>query len=152
MIRILLCSLALIFCSLNAHADAAVGVVIGDPTGLSGRVGLDGQHSLEGALAFSTGRYTGLHLHGTYLWDRARSWATSEGPLDLYYGLGVRVISINKGDYDGDVAIGPRAPLGLIFNLHNPNIEIFGELSLALDIAPRTDVDLDAGVGVRIRF
>ncbi len=136
----------------QARADAAVGAVIGDPTGLSARVGLDGQHSIEGALAYSSSHYEGLHVHGTYLWDRARSFATTEGPLDLYYGLGLRLISINKGDRDGEIAFGPRAPLGLLYNFHNPNIEVFGEVSLAMDLTPKTDVDLDVGIGVRVRF
>lgn len=136
----------------QAHAEAALGAVIGDPTGISGRVGLDGKHSIEGAIAYSTGHYEGLHLHGTYLWDRARNFATSEGPLELYYGLGVRVIAINKGSRDGEIALGPRAPLGLLYNFHNPNVEVFGELSLALDLVPKTDVDLDVGIGVRVRF
>lgn len=136
----------------QARAEAALGVVIGDPTGLSGRVALDGRHSLEGALAYSTGHYDGLHIHGTYLWDRARSFSTTEGPIDLYYGLGVRLIAVNRGSQDGKIALGPRAPLGLLYNFNDPNVEIFGELSLALDLTPKTDVDLDVGIGVRIRF
>lgn len=136
----------------QAFADAAVGVVLGDPTGLSGRLGLDDKHSAEIALAYSSSHYEGLHIHATYLWDRARSFSTSEGPLEMYYGLGVRVITINKGSRDGETAVGPRAPLGLLYNFHNPDLEVFGELSVALDLVPKTDVDLDFGVGVRIRF
>lgn len=141
-----------IACTQQAHAEAALGVVIGDPTGVSGRVALDDRHSFEGALAYSTGHYDGLHIRGTYLWDRARSFSTTEGPIELYYGLGVRLIAVNKGSQDGKFALGPRAPLGLLYNFNNPNIEVFGELSLALDLTPKTDVDLDVGIGFRIRF
>lgn len=140
------------FLTFKAYADSAVGVVVGDPTGVSGRLGLDGKHSLEGALAYSSGHYEGLHIHATYLWDRARSFGTTEGPIEMYYGLGVRIITIQDGKYDGDVAVGPRAPLGLLYNFNNPNLEIFGEVSAALDLAPKTDVDLDVGIGVRVRF
>ena len=137
----------------HAQADSALGVVLGDPTGFSGRTSLDGQHSLEGALAYSTGHHSGLHVHGTYLWDRARVFSVERsGPIEMYYGLGLRLISINSGKHDGDIAIGPRAPLGVVYKINNPNLEFFGELSLALDVAPDTDVDLDAGVGIRIRF
>ncbi len=48
--------------------------------------------------------------------------------------------------------IGPRAPVGLLYNFHNPNIEVFAELALAVDLTPKTDVDLDVGIGVRVRF
>lgn len=153
--KLLTTLIALISTSLfiqTAHATSAIGVVIGDPTGISGRLGLDGQHSFEGALAFSSSKYEGLHIHGTYLWDRARTFATQEGPINLYYGLGARLISIRDGKYDGDTAIGARAPLGLLYNFNNPDLEIFGEVSLALDLTPKIDVDLDLGIGVRIRF
>lgn len=148
-------ALAILISSLGfqkAYADNAIGAVIGDPTGLSARFGLDNSHSIEGALAYSVGRYRGLHIHGTYLWDKARAFETTEGPLYMYYGIGARLISINHGDHDGDLAVAPRAPLGILYNFNNPNIEIFGELSLAIDLTPSTDVDIDAGIGVRIRF
>lgn len=136
-----------------ASADGAVGVVLGDPTGLSGRLGLDGNYSLNGALAYAAGGRSGVYVHGTYIRDKARTFAIeNSGPIEMYYGLGLRVIAIDSGKYDGDVLVGPRAPLGLAYNINNPNLEIFGELSVALDLVPRTDVDLDVGVGVRIRF
>ncbi len=136
-----------------AQADNAVGVVLGDPTGLSGRFSLDGTHSLEGAFAYSTGSRSGVHLHATYLRDKARTFSIeNSGPIEMYYGIGARLIAIDSGKHDGKVALGPRVPLGLLYNINNPNLEIFGELSLALDIVPETDVDLDAGIGVRYRF
>ncbi|MDG0817335.1 hypothetical protein [Bdellovibrio svalbardensis] len=140
------------FAAEKAHADSALGIVIGDPTGVSGRTSLNGAHSLEGAIAYSFGHYDGTEIHGTYLWDRARSFATKEGPIEMYYGLGARVIFINSGKHDGEVAVGPRAPLGVLYNFHNPNIEVFGEIAATLDIVPATDVDLDLGIGFRVRF
>ncbi len=148
---------ALCFCIIAipgtfAFAESSLGVVLGDPTGLSGRTSLDGSHSIEGAIAYATGNHGGLHIHGTYLWDEANQFATRSGPINLYYGLGARLIRIDGGDNKGDISIGPRAPLGLLYKFKNPSIEIFGELSLALDILPSTDVDLDACIGARIRF
>ncbi|WP_374079956.1 hypothetical protein [Bdellovibrio bacteriovorus] len=86
-------------------------------------------------------------MHATYLWDRTRSFATSEGPIELYYGLGVRLIAISKGDRDGEIALGPRAPLGLLYNFTNPNVEIFGEVSLAMDLVPKTELIWMWGLG-----
>ena len=143
--------LSLVTASAGA-TDSGLGVVIGDPTGVSLRVGLEERHSLETAFAFSSGTYEGLHFHGTYLWDNARRIQLQKNALEMYYGLGLRVISINKGRYDGEVALGPRTPIGLLYKINNPNIEIFGEISATLDLSPRTDVDLDAGIGFRVRF
>jgi hypothetical protein len=149
--------LALVLSFVSGHwasADSGLGVILGGPTGISGRTSLDSQHSLDLALAYSHHPYYGFYIHGTYLRDAARLFpvANNNAPLELYYGLGLRVISINKGKYDGDIAVGPRAPVGLLYNINNPNLELFGEISLALDIVPRTEVDLDVGVGVRFRF
>jgi hypothetical protein len=138
--------------SYSAHADSAIGAVIGDPTGISGRTSYDNDHSLEGALAYGLGHRSGMHIHGTYLWDKARTFHTDSGPFYLYYGIGARIIFIDHGDDKNDIAVGPRAPVGILYNFKDPNIEVFGELALTLDIAPSTDVDLDAGIGVRIRF
>lgn len=148
----LLCCVVFLYQNAEAKEQMAVGAIIGDPTGLSGRYTLNSRHSVEGALAYSTGFYNGLHLHGTYIWDRARSFETTEGPIELYYGIGARLIMVSRGKEDGKIAFGPRAPIGLIYNFSDPNIEVFGELSLALDLTPKTDVDLDVGFGARIRF
>jgi len=129
-----------------------LGVILGDPSGLSGKMKLDGAHSLDGALAYSSGKHSGMQFHATYLWDRARSWGTTQGPLDMYYGLGGRLISYNDNKDKSQISIGPRGSLGLCFNINNPNIEFFGELAMVLEVTPSISADLDAGVGARIRF
>jgi len=145
--------LSLLLVSVMSHAeDYGVGVILGDPTGLSVKMRLDGENAVDGALAFSTGRYNGLQFHGDYLWDNARSWHTEQGPLGMYYGLGARVISYKKPDDRSEVSVGPRGSLGVHLNINNPNLEIFGELALILDVAPAMTADIDAGVGARIRF
>lgn len=131
----------------------AIGVILGDPTGLSGRAKFDGEHSVDAAIAGSTGRWPGLHLHADYLWDRAHAWETTQGPLFMYYGLGGRIISIHDDDSNnGKLSAGPRGSLGILYNFNNPNLELFGEGALILDIVPEIDVDLDIGIGLRIRF
>lgn len=138
----------------TAKAENALGVILGGPTGLSARTDLGGKYSADFALAYSRHWYSGLYFHATYLNTQARSFYAqgSSNPINLYYGLGVRLISIDRGYHDGEVAVGPRIPLGLLYKINNPNIEFFGELSMALDLVPDTDVDLDIGIGLRVRF
>ena len=144
--------LSVLLVSVMARAeDYAVGVILGDPTGLSVKMKLDDTNAVDGALAYSTGRYSGLQFHGDYLWDNARSWHTEQGPLAMYYGLGGRIVSYKKDDVN-EVSVGPRGSIGAHLNISNPNLEIFGELALILDVAPRMAADVDAGVGLRIRF
>lgn len=144
---------ALMLTATVVHAENyALGVILGDPSGLSGKVKYDNNHSIDGALAYSTGKHSGMQFHSDYLWDRARSWETTQGPLNMYYGLGGRLISYNDDHDNAKVSIGPRGSLGLNFNVNNPNIELFGELAMILEVAPSMTADLDAGVGARIRF
>lgn len=141
----------LLMSSLAQAENYAVGVILGDPTGLSAKMKLDGSHSLDGALAYASGHHSGTEFHATYLWDRARSWGTTEGPLDMYYGLGGRLVSYTSND-ESKISVGPRGSIGLNFNINNPNIEIFGELAMVLELTPSIGADLDAGIGARIRF
>lgn len=134
--------------------DFGLGIILGDPSGLSAKMKLDHGHSVDAALAYSSGRHSGLQLHADYLWDRARSWGTTQGPLDMYYGLGARLISYEDHyhDHDSGVSFGPRGSLGLSFNINNPNVEVFGELAMVLEVVPSIGADIDAGIGARIRF
>ncbi|MDD4974670.1 MAG: hypothetical protein PHY93_09995 [Bacteriovorax sp.] len=130
-----------------------LGVVLGSPTGISAKASLDNKHSIDAALAYSLADELGLEFHADYLVEKAHSFATNAGaPFELYYGVGARVVSITKGHHEDDIAIGPRVPIGLTYQLGEPRIEFFGELALAFDIIPATNLDLEGGVGLRFRF
>lgn len=138
--------------SLAQADDFGLGIILGDPTGLSGKMKLNESHSVDAALAYSSGKHSGTQIHADYLWDRARTWATDQGPLHMYYGLGGRLISYEDKDDKSQISLGPRGSLGLNFNINNPNIELFGELAAILELTPSITADIDAGLGARIRF
>ncbi|WP_413587458.1 hypothetical protein [Bdellovibrio sp. HCB274] len=136
-----------------AHADMAAGIVIGDPLGFTGRMSVNEKNSVDAVIGASGGSYRGLQIHSTFLFDQLQSWEmASEGPMNLYTGVGARLIFINDGKYDGDVAFGPRVPVGLTYMIADPALELFGELALAMNVAPKVDADLDIGIGVRFKF
>jgi hypothetical protein len=147
-------TLALVILAQNSFAtEYQLGVVLGAPTGISGKMSLDNKHSIDAVLAYSLADELGLEFHADYLVEKAHSFATNSGsPLDVYYGIGGRVVSIKKGKHEDDIAFGPRAPLGLTYQISDPNIEFFGELALAFDIIPATNLDLEGGIGLRYRF
>lgn len=151
----LLVMMSFLVLSVSSMARAenfGLGIILGDPTGLSGKMKLNEAHSLDGALAYSSGKHSGTQFHADYLWDRARTWATDQGPLHMYYGLGGRLISYNDEHKHSQISLGPRGSLGLSFDIHNPNIELFGELAAILELTPDISADIDAGIGARIRF
>ncbi|NOT80381.1 MAG: hypothetical protein HOP07_15410 [Bacteriovoracaceae bacterium] len=143
---------------LLAHASFAreelqLGVILGAPTGMSAKLSLGNNRSVDAALAYSLSKDLGLEFHADYLIEKAQSfYINAPEPLELYFGIGLRLAEIDRGKYDNDVAIGPRAPVGVTYTISNPNLQFFGELALILNVVPDTDVDLDAGLGVRYRF
>ncbi len=72
----------------------------------------------------------------------------------MYYGVGVRLLEYRRKDDDENhnLRVGVRLPIGIAYRTTNPDLEIFGELAAILDVAPRTDVTIDAGIGVRFIF
>lgn len=141
-----------LFSSFAFAENFGLGVILGDPSGLSMKMKLDEGHSVDGALAYSSGWHHGLQFHADYLKDRARTWHTNGGgPINMYYGIGGRLISYND-DRKDLVSLGPRGVMGLNYDIVNPNIEFFGELALVLDVVPSIGADIDFGVGARIRF
>ncbi|MEK2687640.1 hypothetical protein [Bdellovibrio sp. GT3] len=156
MTKNVLTALALSFsllCASTAHADFAAGLVVGDPIGFTGRLTLNEKNSVDGFVGASSGSYRGLQLHSTFLFDNVQSWeVATEGPMNLYTGVGARLIFVDDGKYDGDVAFGPRVPVGLTYMISDPAMEVFGELAVAMNVSPKVDADLDIGFGVRFRF
>lgn len=144
-----------LFFGFAAHAGNGpflLGVILGDPTGISGRHDLSRTTSIDGALSWSNGTRRGAQIHGDYLVTKPNALAAGDSFLDVYYGIGLRMISISSDKYKGDLSLGPRAPLGLRYELRDPTVEFFGEVALVLDLIPETDADLEVGVGVRYRF
>jgi hypothetical protein len=147
-------AIAVILLTQIGHAsEYQLGVILGAPTGISGKATIDNTHAIDAVLAYSLANDLGLEFHADYLVEKVLTFSTStESPIELYYGIGGRVVSINSGAHDHDVAIGPRVPVGITYQVSNPRLEFFGELALAFDIIPATNLDLEGGVGVRIRF
>lgn len=129
-----------------------IGVMIGDPTGVSAKYDLPKDQAIDMGFAWSLGSSSGVEIHGDFLQILPGHVSAGETDLDLYYGIGARLILVNGGNDRGKIAIGPRAPLGLLHHLKDPLVEFFGEVALVLDIIPGTRADVDMGVGARFRF
>ena len=93
-----------------AKGEYQLGVVLGAPTGLSGKVELGNNRAIDAALAYSLDNDFGIEFHADYLIENARAFnINAAAPLEMYYGIGARVIGIKHGRHDGDLAIGPSA-------------------------------------------
>lgn len=143
---------AILFLSFAAWAqDGAVGVILGDPSGFTGRLPMTGSNSLD--VAFGSSPSGGhWHLHGTYLWDGARSFSVQGQPVEMYYGVGARIASVTSGRHEDKTGIGARFSTGVLTSISNPDLEFFAEIAPVLNITPAVDADLDFAIGARIRF
>ncbi len=146
--------LALLMLSVFASAEQyQLGFILGGPTGLSAKYQINETRSVDAAFATSLRKKYGIEFHSNYLFEKQHAINfDAPAPLNVYYGIGGRLIVIDSGKHDGDIAIGPRFPIGLTYDFNSPNIQLFGELAPVLDIFPDTSFDLEAGIGARIRF
>jgi len=135
-----------------------LGLIVGEPTGVSGKLYLSRKHAVDGAigLGFSDGR--GIHVHADYLWHPLVLTQTPSFDLPLYLGIGGRVQSHGKrNDREEHLAIGPRFVVGLLFAFRTAPIDVFLEAAVGVDLVatdetPRDGLTIDLGAGIRYYF
>lgn len=123
-----------------------IGIVVGEPTGVSGKLWLGGQNALDMAAAWSFKGDGNLLLQADYVWHTFNLISVSSGKLPLYYGIGGRVI------LSDDPLLGVRVPVGLDYMFSGAPVDIFLEIVPILDLIPSTDFDIGGGLGVRYWF
>lgn len=125
----------------------AIGLILGDPTGLSY------EHALGGGSSLVLG--LGLDFAGWEPWRGHLDWieGTSYGGGEWvpYWGVGVRVHLRDVAGSLEVVAAGPRVPLGLTFDFGDRRPYLFAEVAPGLDLIDR-DFTLDLALGLRFAF
>jgi len=141
-----------------------LGVMLGDPTGLSAKLWIAPTNALDFGLGFwgygfndrcagnGCGRYgySNGTFHMDYLWQS--NIVRGQAQLDWHIGLGGRTVW--WGDCNGDCfELLARAPAGLDLMFNNPGfIEIFFEVAFALMVVPGIYPQVEGGLGVRFYF
>lgn len=144
----------------DSRSGFGVGVMLGEPTGLSLKQWRDQNRAWAAGLAWSFADNPSLHFHmdtlshtGTPFQTRRRT-AIQENPV-FYYGIGGR-IKLESGSDNrrnaNDSLLGIRVPLGLSYDLRDLPVDLFVEIVPILDVVPRTDLSLNAAVGIRYFF
>ena len=131
-----------------AQHDFGLGIIVGEPTGLSGKLWLSKTSAIDGAVAWSFEGEDAFHLHGDYLLHSFNLIRVDKGKLPLYYGIGGRI----KFTEDDDARVGLRIPVGLAYIFSGERVDIFLEIVPLLDLVPDTDFSLNGGIGVRYFF
>jgi len=128
-----------------------LGIILGEPTGISAKYWLSRTSALDFAAAWSFDGDDEFQFHSDYLMHFYDVIHVQEGKLPVYFGFGAR-IKHEKHRHDHDTVFGIRVPVGFSYELSRVPVELFGEFVPVLDIAPDTEGDINIGVGVRYYF
>jgi hypothetical protein len=130
-----------------AQGGTGLGVMVGEPTGLSAKTWVGPNTALDLGLAWSFADDGAVNLHGDYLRHNFDVFSVDRGALPLYYGIGLRGIF-----HDEDARLGLRVPLGLAYIFNASRSDLFFELAPLLDLTPETDFRMNAAAGLRYFF
>ena len=123
-----------------------LGVILGEPTGINFKHWTGGNTALVGAAAWAFGREDSFHLHLDWTFHNFRLIKAERHVLPFYYGFGFRY----KDEYKNRFGI--RFPLGIIYMFDDAPVDIFLEIVPIFDLAPKTEVSFNGGIGARYYF
>jgi uncharacterized protein DUF3996 len=130
----------------NTPGNFGLGLILGEPTGLSVKVWQSDYVAYDAALAWSFGEKENVHIHIDYLLHNYKIIRTENSYTPIYYGIGGRIQTKDE------TALGVRIPVGINFRSRRIPIDIFLEIVPTLNIIPKTDFDLEGGIGARYYF
>ncbi len=145
---LLICTLLIILTGTsNAQQTGfGLGLIVGEPTGLSGKYWINPWTAIDCAFAWSIDKKSGVHLHSDYVWHDYRIISVIKGKLPIYYGVGARIV------FATDNIFGVRGVAGLNYIFDGTPLDIFIELVPTLDIAPKVGFDFNGAIGIRYYF
>jgi hypothetical protein len=138
--------------SYSQSNNFGIGIIVGEPTGLSMKIKLSENTAVDGALGWSFVDEGSVHIHGDFLLHDYSLLPVDEGRLPVYYGIGGRIKLKNKEKGSDDDKIGIRVPVGLAYEFSSRKADIFLEVVPILDLAPKSRVTINAALGVRYYF
>ena len=139
----LVCLLAAAPVRAQKAGSMGLGVALGAPTAITGKLWLDGTKAVDAGLGWDD-RVT---VYGDYLWH---GWNVlpqpPKGRMPVYLGLGAQLRAYNDAEF------GIRTVLGLAYWLPNDPIEVFVEAVPVFFLTRNPGVGMDASIGLRYYF
>jgi hypothetical protein len=123
-----------------------IGIIVGEPTGISFKHWTSKKTAFDAAIAWSTGKNRAFHIHADYLIHNFHILDIGDKRTSLYYGIGGR---FRENDSN---KLGVRFPIGIDYIFKKIPIEIFFEIAPIFDLTPKTEFNFNGGIGVRYLF
>lgn len=140
------CVLTLVSFSVGQEKGFGLGVIIGEPTGISAKGWISSRNAIDAGLAYSFIQNGHFHLHADYLWHFPDVFRSVE-QFTLHAGVGGRLAAGR-----GNGVFGARIVGGIAWLPRNAPIDIFLEVAPIFDLIPATEFRANAGIGVRYYF
>ena len=132
-----------------AHArdgNFGLGLIFGEPSGVSMKVWTGNTTAFDAAAAWSFVGGGFFQIHGDLLFHNFDLFEVDTGKMALYYGFGGRVKMADQ------TQVSLRVPVGISYEFERTSIELFLEVVPMLDLAPSTQAGIAGGVGFRYYF
>jgi hypothetical protein len=142
----LLAFLTICTAAVEAGNGWGIGFMVGNPTGLSFKAWSGKTKAFDIGAAWSFGDENKLQLHADFLLHHFRIFNVESGQLPFYIGIGGRI------KFEAETRLGIRVPVGLCYLFKNHPIDIFFEVVPVIDLAPETELNLNASLGIRYFF
>ena len=136
-----------------------IGLVLGQPTGLTTKYWIDKYYAIDAAAGFTLGSANSMHIHTDLLYHLYDVINIPQGEMLYYFGGGIRV---KFADNDSTKFKNRKTRTGLRLvaaglNYSFPDFEtfpfnLFTEFVPVIDIAPKVRVDFNYGIGGRVYF
>jgi hypothetical protein len=136
-----------LWCSAIYAGSLGVGIVLGEPTGISFKQWVTYRTAFDAAAAWSFGEESAFHVHMDYLIHHRGRSDRDIGHLLFYFGIGGR---LKAEEEEG--RLGARVPLGVAYEFDESPLDVFFEVAPVLDLAPETEFRVNGGFGVRYFF
>ena len=125
-----------------------IGVILGEPTGITAKFMITDNNAIDFGTGWETSGDNKLHIYGDYLFHLYDVIEVPKGLLPLYFGVGARMVFHDNDDNE----LGVRFPIGIEYVFENAPLGAFFELVPVLDLTPDTELDFEAGTGIRYFF
>lgn len=125
-----------------------LGVMAGDPTGLSGKYWTTASTAFQGAAAWSVAGNDKNNLIAQLDFTKHNFslFNVSKGRLPFYFGLGAYAVFADK------VGLGGRVPLGIDYIFADQKLDVFLEIAPTLNLIPSSSFTVNGGIGIRYWF
>ena len=144
---ILIALIALFSISIYAQDKGlGLGLIFGEPTGLSAKLWTSQRTALDAAVAWSFSGAGWLHVQSDFLIHNYDLLDVSSGKLPVYYGVGAFLA------FSSDLGLGARVPVGLAYQFEDAPVDIFFELAPGLSLLPDLAFYIGGGLGARYFF